>query len=212
MLSKLLSSFIGHLKPDRVAERSSRVLELPPPEREGGEPLMRALSRRRSGRAFRATPLSPQVLSNLLWAAFGINRAETSDRTAPSALNAQEIDVYAALAGGLYIYAPKTHTLRLVAEIDARRITGYQDFVDDAPLDLVYVLDRAHTLATSTEHERLYAGVCVGAITQNVYLYCASAGLATVARALFDRKALASALRLGKDEEVLLAQTVGYPP
>lgn len=213
MLSKLLSSFIGHLKPDRVAERSKTgaSIELPPPQREGGEPLMRALSRRRSERTFQKTALSPQVLSNLLWAAFGMNRPGTSDRTAPSALNAQEIDVYAALAGGLYIYAPKTHSLRLVSDVDARRVTGYQDFVDQAPLDLIYVWDRAHTPLGSGDRQAVYAAICAGAITQNVYLYCASEGLATVARAFFDRQALATALCLGPDEEVLLAQTVGYP-
>jgi len=211
MLSKLVSSFVGHLKPDRVTERSTTTLALPPPELEGGEPLMRSLSRRRSGRTFQKTPLAPQLLSNLLWAAFGMNRPETGDRTAPSALNAQEIDVYAALAGGLYVYAAKSHSLRLVAEVDARRVTGYQDFVDEAPLDLIYVWDRAHTPIGAGDHHAIYAAVSVGAITQNVYLYCASAGLSTVARAFFDHQALASALRLGKNEEVLLTQTVGYP-
>ncbi len=171
---------------------------------------MRTLSRRHSARMFQTTRLPPQVLSNLLWSAFGINRAESGDRTAPSALNAQEIDIYVALAEGLYVYAPKQHRLELVASVDARRVTGYQDFVDHAPLDLIYVADLAHTLA-GAEHQQLYAGICAGAITQNVYLYCASAGLATVARALFDRKALAGALRLGQREEVLLTQTVGYP-
>lgn len=213
MLSKLVSSFIGHLKPDRVTERATTgmTLELPPPEVEGGEPLMRALSRRRSERTFQKTSLTPQVLSNLLWAAFGMNRPGTGDRTAPSALNAQEIDVYAALAGGLYIYAAKTHTLRLVADVDARRVTGYQDFVDEAPLDLIYVWDRAHSPVGAGDRQAIYAAVCTGAITQNVYLYCASTGLSTVARAFFDHQALATALRLGKDEEVLLTQTVGYP-
>lgn len=211
MLSKLISSFIGHLKPDRVAERSSRVLELPRPDRDGGEPLMKALARRHSERTFKKTPLPPQVLSNLLWAAFGINRPETGDRTAPSALNAQEIDLYVALAEGLYIYNARAHALGLVAEVDARRVTGYQDFVDEAPLELIYVVDRAHTLAAAADHEQIYAAVCSGAIAQNVYLYCASAGLSTVVRALFDRKALGAALCLGKQEEVLLAQTVGYP-
>lgn len=210
MLRKLLESFIGHHKADRALERSKGTLELPPPEREGGEPLMRALSRRHSARSFQPTKLPLQVLSNLLWSAFGINRPESGDRTAPSALNAQEVDIYVALAEGLYIYAAKSHRLELVAAVDARRITGYQDFVDHAPLDLIYVADLAHT-AAGTERERIYAAVSAGAICENVYLYCASAGLATVARALFDRKALAGELRLGEHEEILLTQTVGYP-
>jgi nitroreductase len=134
----------------------------------------------------------------------------TLGRTAPSALNAQEIDVYVALAGGLYIYDARAHTLHLVADVDARRVTGYQDFVDEAPLDLVYVCDGAHLAPISEQTRALYAAASAGAIAQNVYLYCASTGLATVLRALFDHRALAQALGLGANERVLFAQTVGY--
>ncbi len=210
MLAKLLSSFIGNLKADRASERSLATLELPPPELDGKVPLMVALSRRQSARAFRTNQLPRQLLSNLLWSAFGINRPESGGRTAPSAMNAQEIDIYVALAEGLYIYAAKTHRLELVAAVDARRVTGYQDFVDHAPLDLIYVADLAHTLAGAEEH-RVYAAVSAGAIVQNVCLYCAASGLATVARTFFDRSALSETLRLGEREEVLLTQTVGYP-
>lgn len=211
MFEKLLASFIGHLKPNRAQERATSTLALPPPAREGGLPLLEALSRRRSSREFLPTPLPLPQLSSLLWAAFGINRAETGMRTAPSALNAQEIDVYAATAEGLYIYTPKEHALRLIRAVDARKITGHQDFVDQAPLDLIYVADHAHKHALSAEVRARYAAVSVGAIAENVYLYCASAGLATVARALFDRRALSDALGLSEHEEVVLAQTVGYP-
>jgi SagB-type dehydrogenase family enzyme len=210
MLAKLLSSFIGNLKADRASERSLGALVLPPPQVDAKVPLMEALSRRRSARTFRTSQLPAQLLSNLLWSAFGINRPEDGGRTAPSALNAQEIDIYVALAAGLYIYAPRTHSLQLVAAVDARRVTGYQDFADHAPLDLIYVADFAHTLAGADER-RLYAGVSTGAIVQNVYLYCAASGLATVARAFFDRSALRKTLGLGEREEVLLTQTVGYP-
>ncbi|HEY0466641.1 MAG TPA: SagB/ThcOx family dehydrogenase [Polyangiaceae bacterium] len=211
MLNKLLASFVGHLKPNRAAERASETLELPTPECHGGLPLMEALSRRCSSREFQKTSLPPQVLSNLLWAAFGINRPVSAQRTAPSALNAQEVDIYVTMANGVYVYAPRTHSLHLVANADARRVTGYQDFVDEAPLDLVYVADCAHTLALPANTQVEYAAVSAGAIAQNVYLYCASAGLATVARAMFDRKALAAALHLAEHERVLLTQTVGYP-
>jgi SagB-type dehydrogenase family enzyme len=149
-------------------------------------------------------------LSNLLWAAFGLNRSG-GGRTAPSALNAQEIDVYAALAGGLYIYDAKSHALRLIDRCDARRVTGYQDFVDEAPLDLVYVADFAHLDRLPADQRAIFSGTCAGAVAQNVYLYCASAGLATVVRGWLDRAALAKALRLSDDQHVLLAQTVGYP-
>jgi len=210
-LTKIALSLIGHLKPDRAKERSIATLELAPAEKRGGMPLLETLANRRSGRDFAATPLPPQILSNVLWAAFGINRSDGGGRTAPSAMNAQEIDVYAALAGGLYLYEPKTHALRLVADVDARNVTGYQDFVDEAALDLVYVADNAHMGAVPADMRSLYSAASAGAIAQNVYLYCASAGLATVVRGWFDRTALASALKLGPDEQVLLTQTVGYP-
>jgi SagB-type dehydrogenase family enzyme len=210
-LTKIALSMVGHLKPDRASERSAPAIELPAPQRQGGVALLDALSRRCSQREFATTPLPPQVLSTLLWTAYGINRSATGGRTAPSAMNAQEIDVYAALAGGLYLYEPKAHVLRLVAEVDARKVTGYQDFVDEAPLDLIYVADNAHMGPVSANLRTTYSAASAGAIAQNVYLYCAAAGLATVVRGWFDREALASALKLSADEQVVLTQTVGYP-
>jgi len=210
-LTKIALSWIGQQKPDRVKERAADILELPAPERHGGMPLMDALAARQSGREFASKPLPLQVLSNLLWAAFGINRPDGGGRTAPSAMNAQEIDIYAALAGGLHIYDPKRHVLRLVAAADARSVTGYQDFVDDAPLDLIYVADNAHMKAVPAGQRDVYSAASAGAIAQNVYLYCASAGLVCVVRGWFDRQALASALHLSVHEQVVLTQTVGYP-
>jgi len=211
-LSKVALSFIGQLKPDRVKARAiAQSMPLPRPQAHDGIPLMQALAQRRSGRDFSPEPLPPQVLSDLLWAADGINRAEGNGRTAPSALDAQEIDVYAALPGGLYIYEPLAHSLSLVAAVDARKVTGYQDFVDEAPLDLVYVADHSHLGAVPTQDRLVYSCVAAGAIAQNVYLYCASAGLATVVRGWLDRPALSKALRLSEHEHIVVAQTVGYP-
>jgi SagB-type dehydrogenase family enzyme len=211
-LAKIALSVIGGLKADRVKGRGGdAVIALPPPQASGGMPLMQALATRRSQREFATAPLPPQALSDLLWAAFGINRREGHGRTAPSAMGAQEIDIYAALAGGLYIYDADAHRLVRVAQVDARRVTGYQDFVDEAPLDLVYVADQAHLHNVPTKHRVAYSAACAGAIAQNVYLYCASAGLATVVRGWLDRKALAAALGLSAEEQVVLAQTVGYP-
>jgi SagB-type dehydrogenase family enzyme len=211
-LTKIALSFIGGQKADRVKGRGGgAVIALPPPQVSGGMPLMAALAARRSQREFAPDPLPPQVLSDLLWSAFGINRSAGRGRTAPSALDAQEIDVYAALAGGLYIYGPDAHRLARVAQVDARSVTGYQDFVDEAPLDLVYVADEAHLKNVPGEHRAAYSAACAGAIAQNVYLYCASAGLATVVRGLLDRRAVAQALGLDREEYVVLAQTVGYP-
>jgi SagB-type dehydrogenase family enzyme len=185
-------------------------IKLPAPDRRGGLPLMQALARRRSSREFARRPLPLPVLSSLLWAAFGVNR-RGGGRTAPSAIDAQEIDVYVALPDGAYLYDATKHALRLVAASDLRRVTGYQDFVDEAPLDLVYVADHARMKLIPAASRESYASAAAGAIAQNVYLYAASSGLATVIRAWIDRAAIADALGLTHDQQVLLSQTVGYP-
>ena len=211
-LSKVALSFIRGTKPDRAKTRAhAPSIALPRPDTLGGMPLMQSLAARRSTREFSPEPVPHILLSSLLWAAFGINRPESNGRTAPTALDAQEIDIYIALADGVYLYDPFAHSLSLVAAVDARKITGYQDFVDRAPLDLVYVADHAHMRMTPSEQRRVYSAVAVGAIVQNVYLYCASAGLATVVRAWLDRAALAKALHLSEHESIVVAQTIGYP-
>jgi nitroreductase len=209
-LTKLGAHLIGQFKAERAKEASQTVLALPPPRRES-DPLLRLLARRQSQREFAPEALAPELLSDLLWAAFGVNRPETSGRTAPSAMNAQEIDVYAALPSGAYRYHAKEHALHRVAEVDARRVTGYQDFVDDAPLDLIYVADRGHTRYLPGWID-VFGAACAGAIAQNVYLFCAEQGLNTVVRAWFDASALAQALQLAPEQHVLLTQTVGYAP
>lgn len=208
-LTKLALGMMGQLRPKPAADGASAI-ELPPPAQHGGLPLMEALAKRRSSREFARDPLPLQLLSDLLWAAYGTNRAD-GGRTAPSALNAQEIDVFVALASGAYRYDAAAHALRLVAASDLRAVTGYQDFVDEAPLDLVYVADHARMGLVPVAQRESYASAAAGAIAQNVYLFAASAGLATVIRAWIDRGAIADALLLTHDQQVLLSQTVGYP-
>lgn len=210
-LTKLTSSLVGHLKPNRARERGGALLELPPPDVAGGATLAQALSGRCSQRELSPEPLPLPLLSSLLWAAYGVNRPASGGRTAPSALNAQEVDVYAALPGGLYIYDAARHCLHLVAAVDARRVTGFQDFVDEAPLDLVYVADYSPVRVVPREQRTIFAAVSAGAVSQNVSLFCAATGLASVVRGWLDRAALHAALRLGEHEEVLIAQTVGFP-
>jgi SagB-type dehydrogenase family enzyme len=189
---------------------AAQPLSLPEPSKTGGKPLMQALSERRSSREFSGEKLPPPVLSNLLWAAFGVNRTD-GHRTAPSAMNRQTIDVYAVLADGVYLYNAKAHRLDAVAEGDHRSITGTQSFVGDAPLNLVYVADYARMGNSSDPDKLLYSGAETGFISQNVYLYCASEGLATVVRASVNRDALARVLKLRPDQRITLAQTVGFP-
>ena len=175
-----------------------------------GSPLMQLLGKRMSSREFSPEPLPVEVLSSLLWAAFGINRPD-GKRTAPTANNRQEIEIYVAAANGLYLYDAKANALKQVLAEDLRGATGSQPFVAEAPVDLVYVSDQAKTGNASAEDRLLYGGAHTGFISQNVYLYCASEGLATVVRGLVDRAALAKRMQLRPDQRITLAQTVGYP-
>jgi len=187
------------------------AIKLPPPETEGGMPLMQALKARHSTREFASKPLPPQVLSNLLWAASGVNRPESGQRTAPSAHDWREIEVYVATAEGAFRYDPPTHALKRVAAGDIRKLTGVQDFVASAPVNLVYVADLDQMSEANAEDKTFYSATDAGFIAQNVYLYCASAGLAVVVRGLVDREALGAALGLKRHQRIILSQSVGYP-
>lgn len=210
-LTKLALGMIGQLKPQPAQGNAVCVLSLPPPQTHGGLPLMQALSQRCSERQFSPSPLDPQLLSNLLWAAAGVNRPDDEGRTTPSAMNSQEIDVYVALPEGLYRYEPSGHVLYLISATDVRRVTGYQDFVDRAPLDLIFVADHSRMTAVPAAQRASYASVAAGAMVQTVYLFCASSGLGTVIRAWIDRQALSEAMGLQADHQILLSQTVGWP-
>jgi SagB-type dehydrogenase family enzyme len=169
------------------------------------------LKDRKSSREFSIEKLPIQVLSNLLWAAFGINRPDLGKRTAPSAVNWQEIDIYVAAADGLYLYDAKAHMLNPVLSEDIRALTGRQPFVKEAPLNLVYVADFSRMGKATNEDKEFYSAADTGFIAQNVYLYCASEGLATIVRALIDRPALGKVMKLRPDQKITLAQSVGYP-
>ncbi len=170
---------------------------------------MQVLKDRKSTRDFRPDKLPPQTISNMLWAGFGINRPD-GRRTAPSASNKQEIDVYVATADGLYVYDAKGNRLSFVLADDVRARTGVQPFVKGAPMNLIYVADLARAGTDSAERD-MDVAADTGFISQNVYLFCASEGLATVVRGSIDRRALAVAMHLRPDQRIILAQTVGYP-
>lgn len=187
-------------------------IDLPRPDLRSGMPLMAALSFRCSTREFSGESLTPQALGELLWAADGINRGITGGHTAPSAHAFNEIDIYVALPSGVYRYDAPEHRLVLKHAIDARNMTGYQDFVGTAPLDLVYVVRTSKLLDMPPQQRDVFSAVAAGAIAQNVSLYCASAGLGTVVRGWINHRLLADALRLNEDELPILAQTVGNLP
>lgn len=192
------------------AQESAKRISLPKPDTTGGRPLMEVLKDRHSTRSFTERKLSDQVLSNLLWAAFGVNRSD-GRRTAPSARNWQEIDLYLCLNDGLYLYNAGDHSLTQLSKEDLRAKAGVQEFVATAPLNIVYVAAGSKMQAQSADDASLYMGADCGVIVQNVYLYCASEGLGTVVRAMVDRPALARAMELRADQKIVLSQTVGYP-
>ncbi len=172
---------------------------------------MQVLKDRSSSREFSPQKLPLQVLSNLLWAASGINRPNSGNRTAPSVANWQEVDIYVATAEGLYLYDVKPHVLKPVLAEDIRALTGLQAFVKDAPLNLIYVADLSRISRGTSEEKDFFSAADTGFIAQNVYLFCASEGLATVVRANIDRPALGKAIKLGPNQRITLSQTVGYP-
>jgi len=193
-----------------MAAFAQEARALPEPRKNAGKPLMQALKLRRSMREFSPRPLPQEVLSDVLWAAYGVNRP-TGDRTATYWHHLLVIDVYAAMADGVWLYDPKQHALRLHLGADIRAQTGRQDFVAKAPLNLIYVAHGERMTDISPEERRLYASVDAAFAGQNVYLFCASEGLATVFRGALDQEELGRAMNLGDGQFVTFAQTVGFP-
>ena len=189
-------------------EAGAQTLQLLPPQTDT-QPFIQILAKRASTRTYSSQPLPMQTLSNLLWSAFGISRADSGKRTAPSANNKQEIDVYVAMEKGIYIYDAKANLLKLVAAGDHRAATGTQPYVKDAALNLVYVADMGKSGGKTDEDKLLYAAAATGFISENVYLYCASSGwprlpCLVTAGACGDHEASAN-------QKIILSQTVGYP-
>jgi nitroreductase len=197
----LAQAFADELKP----------IQLPAPKLDTGKSLVQALTDRKSQREFSSGALSQQILSNLLWAAWGINRPDTGRRTAPSSFNRQELDIYVTTSEGAYRYDPKGNALVPVTSGDIRALTGTQSYFKDAAINLVYVSDLSK-MGDGEEAAKMYTTAAdTGFIGQNVYLYCSSEGLATVFRAGIDKPKLAEALKLKPDQRITFSQTVGLP-
>ena len=200
--------------PNFSLAQEGEVIKLPPPQMEGGMPLMQALKLRQSTRGGFGpdVPLSMQVISNLLWAADGVNRTG-NHRTAPSAADWQNIDIYVTTAAGLFLYDPIKHELKVLGKEDVRAVAGQQDFVKTAPLNLIYIADMARAVfggKKMPEVEQTWSFANVGFIAQNVYLFCASENLACIVRAMVDQAAIAKTLKLRPEQKVILAQTVAH--
>jgi nitroreductase len=191
-----------------IRGQEPKPVALPTPQTSGGKPLMQVLKERKSVRDFGPEQLSKQMLSNLLWAAWGINR-EDGHRPAPSASNRQELDVFVIMADGAYVYDAKANALKPVAQTDLRKLAGTQAYAADAPVNLIYIADTAK-LGGDDPARLATANANTGFIAQNVYLFCASEGLGTVVRASVNRADLGKALNLRAEQRIILAQSVGY--
>ena len=198
-----INSFVKKSEPVSINK-----IKLVAPEKTGGMPLMEALNKRHSSRNISSKKITDQELSNLLWAAFGISRDESGKRTAPTANDTRAMDVYVIMENGTYKYSAEDHSLDIVTEKDLRNFAGKQDFVYTAPVNLVYVAD--YSKLKEGSDKEIYSGAHAGFISENVYLYCTSAGLGTVVRAWVDKENLAKELGLKETQKIILAQTVGY--
>lgn len=193
-----------------VACGQTKNIELPKPQTTGGMPLMEALANRSTSRDFSPKELDLQTLSNLLWAANGINRPEEDKKTAPSAVNWQEIEIYVSLPKGVYLYNAQQNCLELHMEGDHRKATGMQDYVETAPVNLIYVGDFSRMADRGSEQMHWYTAADAAFIAQNVYLFCASENLATVVRGAVNKDVLKQTLALPEHKHVVLCQTVGH--
>lgn len=205
LISFLLCSNFSTL----MAQVSEKLL-LPPANTTGGMPLMEALSKRQSQRVFDSRPLSTQQLSDMLWAAYGVNRPN-GFRTAPSARTWNEFDIYVVMADGWYVYHPIEHCMMKLGSEDLRAASAYQEFAHEAPVQLIFVADFDRMTNADEAVRRFYSATDVGYISQNVYLYCASEGLATIVRGQIDKEKMKEHLQLRANQHIILAQTVGYP-
>jgi hypothetical protein len=211
MTGSLSTPFAQELKP----------IQLLSPQLDGGRPLMQVLKDRKSTRYYSDKEIPLQVLSNLLWAAYGINRPYRNLHTAPHAR--QEIDIYVANVDGVFLYDARANLLNPVVAEDVRKWSGqqypppgYTGIIGDAPINLIYVWDSGEGKGKKASYYSEEINLCLafantGFISQNVYLYCASEGLVTVVRLWFDKPTLEKKMKLQTEQYATLVQSVGYP-
>ena len=205
------STMLAVLKPSALFAAQRKFSLLPSPSTGDSGSLMWALKNRKSTRSFSSKPLPDQTLSDLLWAAFGVNRPDSGNRTAPSPMNSQEIEIYVVTADGLFLYDASFHQLVQLSTEDIRGLCGVQGFVANAPLNLIFVADFSKLGDREDDKKLFFAAADTGFISQNVYLFCAVFGLGTVVRDWVDRPVLAAKIHLREEQRIILVQTVGYP-
>ena len=207
-MKTILVIIISALLSGLCSAQSGDTIMLPQPVKNGGLPLMNALNERHSSRNFKNDELTMQQLSDLLWAAFGVNRPD-GRRTAPSSRNYQEVNIYIATAKGVFLYNAPGNKLIKISGSDMRSTTGTQGYVKDAAVDLVYVLDKSRVPGDNDDGKLLSAAISAGAMVQNVYLFCASANLGCVVRGSFDNDQLSNVLKLNNNQEIIITQSAG---
>jgi SagB-type dehydrogenase family enzyme len=197
--------------PTLTAAAAEQTIMLPAPRKTGGLPFMEAVALRQSTRAYGARELDQQLLSDLLWAAFGINRPESKGRTAPSWHGSTETDIYVALPDGVWLYLPADHGLRRVLADDIRAEIGEQPFVKTAPVVLIYAADKSRMYEAPDDQHVRFAYVDSALVSQNVYLFAAAFGLKTVVIGSIRAEAVAKRLGLPPDQLITLGQPIGHP-
>ena len=188
-----------------------KTIELSPPDTSRGLSVMKALKARASATEFDGEPLRDQDVSDLLWAANGINRPDNGKRTAPSALNAQDIDIYVCREDGMYLYDAKKHALDPIVGGDHRSlIAGRQAFAAKAPVICLMVSDISRFSFGNDSLKLVWAAMDAGIVSQNIAVFCAAVGLKTRPRAIMDLEKLREILKLGKTQYLMLNNPVSY--
>ena len=214
MLKKTLILCAAVLALASCAFAEDKVIQLPEPQREGGAPLLNCLAGRSSYRDFADSSFSLQELSNLLWAAGGVNRPDEGKLVYPTAMNVKDLIIYAVTAEGVYRFDPQTHSLTETASGDFRADTGKQPYVSGAAVCLVYVQDTNawNSLKIKADKDGIIGCgfIHAGSAAQNASLYIASQGWGGVVRTSFDQEKLSGILGLTEGQIVKLTQSIGF--
>ena len=178
----------------------AETIELPAPQINEDATLYQALKSRHSVRSFTSEPISRQMLSNILWVAYGVNR-EDGRRTIPTARNLKDLAIYVTDNKGVFLYDAEQNNLQMISNESLLGLFQSQPYMENVPLVLIY---------TGSKADNDYAIMHAGSAYQNVELYAATNDIGCVVRALFDKEAVAKALNLPENERVIVSQAIGY--